>query len=267
MVKRVRSVILRAYSDQEVSEMIKHVDKVFNGTKYGRMKIRLLSIEVLRLLKPSLSYKLLSRITGIQESVLCRYVRGNIIPSYEQAVNILARVSLSIDYDYLLRQLVEEEKSNIIDLSRVLKDPYIVRLLSITLMLKLIDRNITKILATAESVLPIATLLGIELNAQVVSVKKKAYPGVQYYSSIIPRSPKDTDVIYLDRDLINRRDVLFILADVVYSGRTLESILNMVEKARATVDSVVVILSLSDVWKTKFKNYNISVLTRLHYPF
>ncbi|MEM1933300.1 MAG: phosphoribosyltransferase [Desulfurococcaceae archaeon] len=267
MVRRVKSIVLRAYREDEISEMIDHINKAFGSTKYSRMKARLLAVEVLRLLKPTLPYKILSRITGIQESVLCRYVRGNIIPNYEQAINLLANITLSVDYDYLLRQLVEEEGSNIIDLSRVLKDPYVIRLLSIILMLKLLDKDITKILATAESIVPLATLLGVELNIPVISIKKKAYPGVQYYQAIIPRSPKDTEVLYIDRDMINRKDKLLLLVDVVYTGRTLESIISMIDKSKAQISSIIIILALSDVWKTKFKEYNVTTLTRLPYPF
>ncbi len=263
----MKSIALRVPGEEEVKSMIDTIIKAYSATKYSKLKIRILANDVLRLLKPNLPYKILNKLTGIPESVLCRYVRGNIIPSFEQAANILARIALSVDLDYLLKELVEEEKSNIIDLSRVLKDPYVVRLLSIIISLKLIGRDITKIIATAEAVMPLATVLGIELNTPIVLVKRKAYPGVHYYTAIVPRSPKDTETLYIDKDLISRKDNILVLADVVYTGRTLKTILTTLERARVRISDIIVVLGLGDMWKKELKNYDIKVLTQLPYPF
>ncbi|RLG81613.1 MAG: phosphoribosyltransferase [Thermoprotei archaeon] len=265
---KARSVVLRRPSKAIVDEFVSAINRAFSMPKLNKLKIRLLANEILRLLKPSLSYKILNELTGVPESVLCRYVRGNIVPSYEQAVKILAKVLLSIDLDYLLRKLVEEERSNIIDLSRVLKDPYVIRLLTIIISLKLSNKNITKIIATAESVMPLATMVGIEMNVPIILVKKKAYPGIQYYSGVVTRSPKDIETLYIDRDLVNRRDNMLVLADVVYTGRTLETILTMLEKARTRVESIIVVLALGELWRNRLKGYSskIEVLTHLPYP-
>lgn len=263
----VSSIALRTPREEEVKNLVNTIINAYSVTKYSRLKIRILANDVLRLLKPNLPYKILNELTGIPESVLCRYVRGNIIPSFEQATNILARIVLSIDLDYLLKKLVEEERSNIIDLSRVLKDPYIVKLLSIIISLKLIGSEITKIIATAEAVMPLATVLGIELNVPIVLVKRKAYPGVHYYTAIVPRSPKDTETLYVDKDLISRRDSILILADVVYTGRTLKTVISILERARVKISDIIVILGLGDMWRKELKEYNVRVLTHLSYPF
>jgi len=263
----IESIAFRkAVREDEVKELVEAITNKYGKNKYGRAKIRLLANDMLRLLKPNIHYSDLSKITGIPESVLCRYVRGSIIPSFEHAATIIARLALSIDIDYLLRSLVEEEKSNIIDLSRVLKDPYIVKLLSIIIYLKLIEKEVTKIVATAESVLPLATLLAIELAAPVVLVKRKAYPGVHYYTAIIPRSPKDTETIYIDKDLISRKDSVFVLADVVYTGRTLKSVLAILEKAKVNITDIVVVLALGEAWRKTLKEYELKVLTNIPYP-
>jgi len=264
---RGRTIAIRVPREDEVNDMISVLNRIYANSKLNRLKVRLLANEVLRLLKPSLSYKVLNKLTGIPESVLCRYVRGNIVPSYEQAVRILARISLSIDIEYLLKDLVEQERSNIIDLSRVLKDPYVIRLLTIVLSLKLSGKNLTKIVATAEAVMPLATMLGIELNVPIILVKKKAYPGIQYYTGIVPRSPKDTETLFLDKDLISRRDNVLVLADVVYTGRTLHTVLSMIEKARANIEDIIVILALGENWSRRLADYNVKVLTHLPYPF
>ncbi len=261
------SLILRKPSDKEIEDLIEKINSVYAKNKLNKMKIRLMANEILRLLKPHLSYHDLNKLTGVPESILCRYVRGNIIPSYEQAVNILSKISLSIDIDSLLRNLVVSEKSTIIDLSRVLKDPYVIRLITILLLIELTGREISKIIATSESVLPIATMLGLELNSSIVLVKRRAYPGIQYLSAIIVRSPKESETIYIDRDLINKRDQILVLADVVYTGKTLNAILNLLTKARARINDIIVILALGEQWKRRLSEYHIKTLTQIPYPF
>ncbi len=265
--KYKNELLLRQPSEEEVKELIEKLNSVYSRTKLDKMKARLMANEILRLLKPHMSYKDLNRLTGVPESILCRYVRGNIIPSYEQAINILSRISLSTDLDSLLRNLVLSEKSTIIDLSRVMKDPYIIRLLTILLSIELAGKSISKIIATSESVLPLATMLGLELNSSLVLVKRRMYPGIQYYSAIIIRGPRASETIYIDKDLINRRDQLLVLADVVYTGKTLEAVLNLLSRARAQIVDIIAILAIGDQWKRRLREYKVKTLTQIPYPF
>lgn len=256
-----RILLLKKSSSKEVEAFVEKLVKAYGHSKADRIKLRLLASEVLRHLKPVLSYRDISVITGLPESVLCRYVKGSIIPSFEQAVKILAKVSLSIDLGSILKDLVERDKSPVIDLLRVLKDPYIVRLLSILIMLDIVDKDVTKIVATAESVLPVATMLSMEFRAPILLVKRKSYPGVQYYSVSVMKSPRDVETLYLDRDLISRKDRVLVLADVVYTGKTLESVLQMLAKSKAEIADVIAILGLGIQWKERLQPYNVKVLT------
>ncbi|MEM0282336.1 MAG: phosphoribosyltransferase, partial [Desulfurococcaceae archaeon] len=154
-----RVLVVRRPVETEVEEFAEKLAQTHGRSKADKIKLRLLSSEVLRLIKPVLSYRDLYELTGLPESVLCRYVKGSVIPSFEHAIRILAKIALSLDLGYLLKELVEREKSPIIDLLRVLKEPYIARLLSIMILLELSDKQITKIVATAEAILPIATML------------------------------------------------------------------------------------------------------------
>ncbi|MEM1695654.1 MAG: phosphoribosyltransferase family protein [Desulfurococcaceae archaeon] len=264
-LKSGRVLVVKKPLEREIDEFEKKLVKAYGRSKADKMKLRLLSSEVLRHLKPVLSYRDISLITGLPESVLCRYVKGSIIPSFEQAVKILARISLSIDLGVILKDLVEREKSPVIDLLRVLKDPYIIRLLSIIIMLELVDKTITKLVATAEAVLPIATELSMEFRAPVLLVKRKSYPGVQYYNISLMRSPKDVETLYLDKDLISRKDKVLVVSDVVFTGKTLESVLQMLAKAKVEVVDCIVILGLGTRWEERLYPYKVKVLTTV--PF
>lgn len=256
-----RVLVIRKFYQKDVELFSEKLIKVFGRSKVDRTKLRLLATEVLRHLKPVLSYRDMSIITGLPESVLCRYVKGSIIPSFEQAVKMLSRISLSIDLGVILRELVEKEKSPIIDLLRVLKDPYIVRLLSIIILLELADKNITKIVATAEAVMPLATELSMEFRAPVLLVKRRSYPGIQYYSISVMKSPKDVETLYLDKDLISRKDRVLVIADVVYTGKTLEAVLQMLSKAKVEVVASIAVLGLGTRWEERLSPHNVKVLT------
>ncbi|MEM0001502.1 MAG: phosphoribosyltransferase [Desulfurococcaceae archaeon] len=257
-----RVLVVRRPVETEVEEFAEKLAQTHGRSKADKIKLRLLSSEVLRLIKPVLSYRDLYELTGLPESVLCRYVKGSVIPSFEHAIRILAKIALSLDLGYLLKELVEREKSPIIDLLRVLKEPYIARLLSIMILLELSDKQITKIVATAEAILPIATMLSIEFNAPVVLVKRnRSYPGIQYYSITVMKGPKDVETLYLDRDLITRKDKVFVLADVVYTGKTLESVLYMLLKSKAEIVDVVAIMGLGTAWEERLRPFNVKVLS------
>ena len=256
-----RVLIMRKPPASEVESFIKKLIDAHGYRKADRMKLRLLASELLRLLKPVLSYRDLYGLTGLPESVLCRYVKGSIIPSFDHALDILAKISLSIDLGSLLKDLVEREKSPVIDLLRVLKDPYVTRLLSIMIMLELVDKQITRIVATADSVLPLATLLSTEFGASIVLVKRRSYPGIQYYSVSMMRSPKDIETLYLDKDLVSRKDRVLVISDVVYTGRTLEAILNLLFKSRVEIIDVIVIMGLGTRWQERLEQYKVKVLS------
>jgi len=255
-------LVIRKPTTKDVEEFVEKLVKAHGRSKADRMKLRLLAAELLRLIKPSISYRDLYELTNIPESVLCRYVKGSVIPSFEHATTILAKIGLSLDLGHLLRELVERERSPVIDLLRVLKDPYVSRLLSIMIFLELADKKITKIVATAEAVIPIATMLSVEFTAPIVLVKRnKSYPGIQYYSITVMRGPREVETLYLDKDLVTRKDRVLVISDVVYTGKTLEAVLRMLSKAKAEIVDVFVIMGLGTAWRERLEPYNVKVLT------
>jgi adenine phosphoribosyltransferase len=106
----------------------------------------------------------------------------------------------------------------------------------------------------------------MELGAPIILVKRRSYPGVQYFSSIVVRSPKEAEVLYLDKDMLSRKDFVLVLADVVYSGKTMRAVIDMLEKARVTISDIIVILGLGEMWKERLKDYPVKTLTIIPPP-
>jgi adenine phosphoribosyltransferase len=75
------------------------------------------------------------------------------------------------------------------------------------------------------------------------------------------RGPRDVETLYLDRDLVTRKDSVLVLSDVVYSGKTLEAVLHMLMKSKAEIVDVYVIMGLGSNWMERLKPYNVKVLS------
>ncbi len=250
-----------------IDKLKKGLETWFSSDKYTALRARLLAIEFLRLLKRRVSYSKLSEITGISQSVLCRYVRGSIVPSFSQAINILATLALSINIDGVIRRFLEREQSTVLDLSRLLRDPYLIRILSFSLLARLVGKRVDKILVGSPGVLPLATAISLELGTDIVLAKRgMKYPSVSYYEEVVVRSMRDVESIYVDKDLISRRDHVVILTDVVITGKTLKALLNIVGKAHAYVADIITVVAIGSEWRKRVSR-NIMYLSYLEKAF
>lgn len=258
--------LLTKPSSQSIEKLRKRLSFWFSVDKYMSFYARLLAIEFLRLMKTRVSYGVLSQLTGIPESVLCRYVRGSIIPSFEQAINILANLSQSISINELIKKFLERERTTIIDLSRLLNDPYLLRLLSFILLLELTGKKIDKILVGRPGVLPLATTIALELNSKIVLAKNRKYPGVEYYEESIIRSMREVEILYVDKDLLSKRDNVLIMTDVVITGKTLRGLINIAERAKAEIVDIVTVIAIGNEWKKRVGR-KIKMLSYLEKPF
>jgi len=248
-----------------VKRIKSNLESWFSIDKYMALRARLLAIEFLRLLKRRVSYKHLSEITGVSQSVLCRYVRGSIVPSFSQSINILASLASAIDINSIIKRFLGKEQSIVIDLSRLLKDPYLVKIIAFILLAELAGKKIDKIVVGSPTVLPIATIISLELGSDIVLVKRRKYPNVSYYEEVIVRSMKDVETLYVDKDMISRRDNIVIITDLVITGRTLRALLNIAARARAVVTDVIAIVAIGTEWRKRVGK-NIVYLSHIEKP-
>ncbi len=218
--------------------------------KYEITKFRLSVVETLRLLKSKYSYKELSRITGLPETVLCRYVRGNIIPSLEQAERIWRSLERYMEIRSLLSErVVVRSEEGFIDMRNVLSDPRILRLVSYSVFARFAGRRVTKVLTPATNGIPLATSIAMVLEVpMIVARKSKENPYEDYYEETVVDSPASVTTYYVPRSALKRRDSVLIVDDFAQTGRTIKALARIVEKARALLSGVVVLLATSDSW-------------------
>ncbi len=217
-------------------------------SKYDAMKLRLHAIELLRLLKRNLSYRELSQITGISESVLCRYVKGQTVPSLEHAVRIVRSIRERFSISGLLASRIKSLNDGYIDISGITSDPVLLKLAAHYAVAKLAGRRITKILTPEANGIPFATLIASLLEVPlVVARRSKESPYEDYIEAIVAEpSLRATITYYVPRRLIGRRDSVLIVDDLVQSGRTIKALATSIARVGAQVAGVVALVAVGE---------------------
>ncbi len=214
-------------------------------SKYDAMKLRLDVVTLLRLLKRMYSYRELSMMTGVPESVLCRYVRGQTIPSLEQAVEIKRRLEEAVDIRRVIAGRVEHLFEGYVDLTGVIGDPVLLRLIAHYIALKLAGRRVTKVLAPETNGVPLATLIAETLEVPLVIAKRtKDNPYEDYIeATLVEPSIRSTISYYIPRRMISRHDSILYVDDLIQTGRTISVLASAVERytgAKATGTAAIV---------------------------
>ncbi len=240
--------ILHTPSEERIRVYIDKIRRYYSKNKYRTTRLRLLSIELLRAIKKYTGYKSISAITNIPTSILCRYTRGNIIPKYEQAERIVATILSSINFRNILSSEIRLIADNPIDTSRIVKNPSLNKLLSTYILIETLDLEPTGILVSNPLLTAIASHIAEEHNVKIIVTKTRRYPGTNYYEGIIVRPYIETSSLYIDKDLLTPKDSLLVITDIVFSGRTLRAILDILEKARANAIAVYALITIGRGW-------------------
>ena len=220
------------------------------------IKLQLLAVRVLRALKPLYSYRELAKLVGLPPSMLCRYTRGSTIPSPEHARRIV-EYALEEERlrDIVLRKL--DVREGYIDTRPVFSDSSMLFLVSAYLAKRYGDAKVTRVLVPEARGIPLATAIALELDAQLVIARHvKDNPYEDYIESIALDNTYNPVYLYVPRKHISHRDRVLIVDDLVESGQTLRALLAIVERCKAKLVGVFVLVAVGDTWR---KNLNVEV--------
>ncbi|AEM39587.1 phosphoribosyltransferase [Pyrolobus fumarii 1A] len=217
-------------------------------SKYDAIRFRLQVVSLLRLLKKIYSYRELSAMTGIPESVLCRYVRGQTIPSLEQAHEIKRRLEENTDIRKIVASRVEHLLEGYVDLTQVIGDPSLLRLMAYYVTMKLAGKRVTKVLVPETNGIPFATMIADVLEVPLVIAKRnKDNPYEEYVeANVVEPSIRSTITYYIPRRLISRRDSVLIVDDLIQSGRTIRALAASIEKLGAKPVATAAIVAVGE---------------------
>lgn len=218
--------------------------------KFENLKFRLMVVERLRLLKRMYSYKELSKVTGVPETVLCRYVKGSILPSLEQAERIWKSLDKILDVKTLIKDKIEITEEGYIDITPILSDPYTLGFIAHYAYMKFAGKRITKVVTPAVNGIPIATSIALTLQVPLVIAKRSKDAAIRdYYEDSFVETPSSVVTFYIPRRAIRKRDEVLIVDDIVRTGKTLKTLINIVERARAAISGILVLIAIGDEWK------------------
>ena len=212
---------------------------------------------LLKLAKQYLSYSDLQRITGFHTTELCRYARGDVLPtrhahklreSLTQIVNISSRII----------EKMPTEPTQVI--SKINRNPYLLWFAIQSLMKDIAVTKIDHILTTSEAAIPFATLLGQRLGCVLtIATENKPVAVAKFLEAQLSSSDQYyARTLYVPRDEIKSKENVLIATAILSSGATEIALADLIQKAGANIIGLFTIVEASTEWKSVFSAANVN---------
>ncbi len=232
---------------------------------------RIRAVELLRLLKRTHTYDELSRATGLPITVLNRYIKGHILPKIERAEELLESFSNERELRREISKRIKFDSRGYFDNTALLSDTLLLRFTARMVAQKFSKDNISTVLTAAVDGIPIATHVANELGVNIVIAKKSREVGISDFleESYIPSFSGVMMSLYIPKEMIDPKENILIVDDVIRSGETQRALVNLVKKAGAKVVRIFVLVSVGSSWKKKellLPNYPVEVLVQVREP-
>ncbi|MGC9050297.1 phosphoribosyltransferase family protein [Pyrobaculum sp.] len=188
------------------------------------------------------TYRELSAVLDIPESVLSRYVTGDMLPSVETAGEILAKLRER----YPITEVVKAKfrmYDTYVDMSFV-NTPDFWRLYEIYLTWRFPDVEVDVVLTAAADGIPLAVAAASRFEASLVVAKTYREPGVENYEYTYLREGRPV-TLYVPAAQLRRGDAVFIVDDIARTGKTLRALAGLAAKAGARVVGASVLVARS----------------------
>ncbi len=231
-------------------------------TRLSRASLQFEAVELLNIARNllKLSYRELSEITGFQESVLCRYANGDLLPSPETAMIIIGKLEPILSLENVLRKIVRVYES-FVDFNKIITDSDILKLYARRVRYLFQDLSITKVLTAATDGVPLAVSAALSLNADLAIAKKyrDVFEDDFYEATYIAESPPRKITLYVPKSILGRNDRVLIVDDIVRSGKTVEALVNICRQAEAQIVGISILIALGTSWLRKIGDVNAKV--------
>ncbi len=230
------------------------------GRRLERLRFRLLVVDALRSAKSRYSYRELSEATGVDPTLLARYVAGSMIPSYEHAERIWAGLRRLVDPARAILSSIRRY-GGLIDLTDFLSDPVMLRVAALEFLERFSGEEVTRILVPEASGIPLATSLSLHFNAGlVIARRRKENPLEDYIEGHLVESPRVSRIFYVPRRSLGRGENVLIVDDIVQTGYTLSVMERIVEAASARLVGVAALVVIGEEWRRRLKARRVEAL-------
>ena len=232
------------------------------------LKLRLMTIELLRTAKGQYTYRDLSSKTGLPVTVLSRYAKGHVLPNAERARLLWRTLTKMVGLHAELRRKIQFNSEGYFNNTEIIGDFNILRQAADHALGVFAGKRVTKVLTAAVDGIPLATMVSNSLGANLVIAKWTKEVGVPAFleETYVLRDSGVTMTLYIPRDALKKRDSVLIVDDMMKTGETQSALVNLVRKAKAEVSGIYSLIAVGDEWQKKInlpKDCPVEVVTKL----
>ncbi|MEM0043641.1 MAG: phosphoribosyltransferase family protein [Sulfolobales archaeon] len=225
--------------------------------------------EILIIVKRYMKYKDLYKYTGLPPPVLWRYISNNMRPSHERAEKILS----SLVENGVLRSIISRHirliGRNIVNIFDLVYNKDLVRLAAYEAYYYFRNSDIDAVATVEIDGIPLAAVLSALFDINMIVAKRRKELGHEefYEETYLLRDPPVLTSIYVPKDLIPKNSKILIVDDLLRSGRTLASLINIIKEARAVPRGVFSIVAVGSDWMEIVRRFSIDkVHVMVHLP-
>jgi purine operon repressor len=220
------------------------------------LKYKLMTIELLNLAKQRFTYRELSAMVHLPETVLSRYVKGHVLPTAERAEEINKTLQKYMSLDRELLERIHFDDGGYFDNTAIIGDTMLLERAVQHAVGKFAGKRVTKIMTAAVDGIPLATLLAHRLGVGLLVAKKAREVGVREFIEEIFVPPKTAVVLslFVPRDAIKKTDCVLIVDDIIDSGETQRAMMKIIQKAKAEVIGIYALVSIGSDWKARIES-------------
>ena len=232
------------------------------------LKLRLMTIELLRAAKKHYTYRELSSKTGLPVTVLSRYAKGHVLPNTERARGLWKVLKKLVGLETELNRKIRFNKDGYFDNTWIIGDFNILRQAARHALTTFAGRRVTKILTAAVDGIPLATMVANSLGVNLVIAKRSKEVGVPAFleETYVLSDSGVTMTLYVPKNALKRRDSVLIVDDMIKTGETQAALINLIHKARAEVSGIYSLIAIGDDWRKRInlpKGCPVEVVTRV----
>ncbi len=220
------------------------------------LKYKLMTIELLNLAKQRFTYRELSAMVHLPETVLSRYVKGHVLPTAERAEEINKTLQRYMSLDKELLERIHFDDGGYFDNTAIIGDTMLMERAVQHAVGKFAGKRVTKIMTAAVDGIPLATLLAHRLGVGLLVAKKAREVGVREFIEEIFVPPKTAVVLslFVPRDAIKKTDCVLIVDDIIDSGETQRAMMKIIQKAKAEVIGIYALVSIGSDWRARIES-------------
>jgi len=238
-----------------MGKLINIFDMILCMNMAESMKLRIRSVEYLKMFKKEHTYAELSRMLDLPPTVLNRYIMGKVLPNEERAKEFISQFRKRYSVKNEIKRRIQCDEDGYFDNSTILYD---------TLLLKEIAEQVAerffeteKIFTSETDGISLACSIALRLGVDAVYARKTREVGITNYieETYVPSSSGKLMSLYLPQNAIHKNEKVLIVDDVLRSGETQRALIKLAEKSGASIYGVFVIISIGDAGLPMGENF------------